>query len=207
MADFKSDSYTLLSEEFNILGLAVNREKIKLLDKYIKLLQKWNKAFNLTSITNTEDIINLHIIDSASVAKFIKGDNILDVGTGGGLPGIILAILMPEKQFTLLDSNSKKVRFLRQCKLELGLNNICPTHERIEKFIPKQKFDIIISRAFSSLDDFFIKCQQHLAVNGLLLAMKGKWPELLNTNLSCEAHDISRNYLVRHVVVIKQTDI
>jgi 16S rRNA (guanine527-N7)-methyltransferase len=119
----------------------------------------------------------LHILDSASCYDFIKGPEVLDVGTGAGLPGVVLAILNPSLNITLIDSNSKKIRFLRQCKLELGINNIHPLHLRIEDMPKEQKFDTIISRAFASFDDFADNCLSLLTTNGILVSMKGKWDE------------------------------
>lgn len=143
---------------------------------YLDQLLVWNKAFNLTNITNPKDMIYLHIIDSLLVAPFIKGQHCLDVGSGAGLPGIPLAILNPEQHWTLLDKNSKKTRFMIQAAGILGLKNISVVHSRAEDFHPTTPFDCILSRAYASLALFIETTAHALAPTGTLIAMKGKNP-------------------------------
>lgn len=147
--------------------------KLTLFTRFLELLSKWNKAYNLTAIRRPEEMVTLHLFDSLSVTPYLHGVRILDVGTGAGLPGIPLAITHPEKQFTLLDSNQKKISFCQQVVLELGLKNVELIYQRVEQFIPPLQFDTILSRAFASISDM-LKSSAHLcASGGRFLAMKG----------------------------------
>ena len=119
-------------------------------------------------------MIKLHLLDSLAISPLLQGARFIDVGTGAGLPGIPLAIINPEKHFTLLDSNGKKTRFLFQAKIELGLSNINEVNKRVEQFAPEHMYDAVLSRAFSSLSDMVINCQHLLADGGWFLAMKGR---------------------------------
>ncbi len=136
--------------------------------------EKWNKVYNLTSIRNIDEMFTKHILDSVVIAPYLKEGRIIDVGTGGGLPGIVLAILFPEKQVDLLDSNSKKTRFLIQAKAELGLSNTQVIHQRVEEYMPADKYDSVVSRAFTSLDDMLNLTEHLLAKNGSWWAMKSQ---------------------------------
>lgn len=156
--------------------LVLSDAQYEQLERYILLLLRWNKVFNLTAIRAAEDILPLHILDSLSVLPHISYQSCLDVGSGAGLPGIPLAIVQPEKQFTLLDTNGKKTRFMQQAVIELGLKNVRVVHARVEKWSPDQPFDAIISRAFSSIQDFVRLTAQHLTATGKLYAMKGRYP-------------------------------
>jgi len=160
---------------------------------YLDLLQTWNRVFNLTTITDSRDMVYLHIIDSLTVQPYLQGTRFLDVGSGGGLPGIPLAIMNPDQQWTLLDKNSKKTRFLTQAIAELGLTNAQAVHSRCEDFQPPAGFDTIVSRAFSSIA-LFVETTQHLLnPTGQWLAMKGKHPQE-------ELHDIPNSILAQQVV-------
>ncbi len=161
------------------LGVEVSPQQQEQLLAYLALLIKWNKAYNLTAVRDPDEMVSRHLLDSLSVVPYIVdgGDNWLDVGSGGGMPGIPLAILFPERQFTLLDSNGKKTRFLTQVKLELKLANLQVIHSRVEAFTPEQPFAGIISRAFSSLEDFS-NWTRHLGDGQTQwLAMKGVHPD------------------------------
>jgi len=147
------------------------------LQQYVAILKRWNKTYNLTAVRETQDMIPLHIFDSLVVADFIKGENCLDVGSGAGLPTIPLAIMQPDRQFTSLDTNGKKTRFVQQVIIELGLKNANVAQARIENWQAPNTFDAIISRAFSSVYDFVTASSQHLSESGTLYAMKGQYPE------------------------------
>jgi 16S rRNA (guanine527-N7)-methyltransferase len=158
------------------LGVSLSAQQQTLLLAYLALLIKWNKAYNLTAVRNPDEMVSRHLLDSLSLVPFIDGASWLDVGSGGGMPGIPLAILFPDKQFTLLDSNGKKTRFLTQVKLELQLSNVQVVNARVESLQPEQPFAGIVSRAFSSLADF-ANLTRHLGnQNSLWLAMKGLHP-------------------------------
>lgn len=144
---------------------------------YLELLQKWNQVINLTAIRNVDDMVTHHILDSLSIIPYLHGQRFIDVGTGAGLPGIPLAITQPDKEFCLLDSNSKKTRFLTQVVLELGLKNVSIVHARCEEFQPEKCFDAVITRAFSSLKEILIHTQHMLCTQGEILAMKGIYPK------------------------------
>ncbi len=166
----------LLASGIIEMGLDVSRETQEKLLAYMALLQKWNKVYNLTAVRDPLEMVTLHLLDSLSVLPYIKTKNLLDVGSGGGLPGIVLAICLPNLQVTTIDTVQKKVIFMRQVKGELGLNNLEVVHARVENYQPSEKFDAIISRAFSEIA-LLIKLTQHLLTeNGKWLAMKGQVP-------------------------------
>lgn len=150
-------------------------QKDQLLD-YLELLVKWNKAYNLTAIRNPSEMVSKHLLDSLTLTPYITGQRIIDVGTGPGLPGIPMAIMYPDRAFTLLDSNSKKTRFLTQCKLDLGLQNIEIIHSRVDEFHPDKPFDLVLSRAFSAIENMVNWCAHLPGDNGVFLAMKGIFP-------------------------------
>ena len=157
-------------------GLELSEDKIQLLLDYHALLVKWNKAYNLTAVRDPQEMISRHLLDSLSIIPHITGERILDVGTGPGLPGIPMSICFPEKQFTLLDSNGKKTRFLTQSKIELKLTNMTPVQSRIESF-EAPLFDAITSRAFATLKDMVDGSIHLLKPDGYFYAMKGIYPE------------------------------
>ena len=166
----------LLASGIAEMHLEVSIEAQQKLLAYLSLLQKWNKVYNLTAVRDPLEMVTLHLLDSLSVLPYIKANNLLDVGSGGGLPGIVLAICKPTLQVTTIDTVQKKAIFMRQVKGELGLSNLTVVHARVESYKPTEKFDAIISRAFSELA-LFIKLTQHLlAENGKWLAMKGVAP-------------------------------
>ncbi|MEG5264916.1 16S rRNA (guanine(527)-N(7))-methyltransferase RsmG [Pseudomonas sp. JDS28PS106] len=165
-----------LSTGAQALGVDLSeRQHAQLLD-YLALLIKWNKAYNLTAVRNPDEMVSRHLLDSLSVVPFIDGERWLDVGSGGGMPGIPLAIMFPEMKISLLDSNGKKTRFQTQVKLELKLDNLEVIHSRAEAYQPAQPFTGIISRAFSSLEDFSNWTRHMGNTETRWLAMKGLHP-------------------------------
>ncbi|MDK9558307.1 16S rRNA (guanine(527)-N(7))-methyltransferase RsmG [Marinobacter sp. M216] len=148
----------------------------QLLD-FLALLNKWNRAYNLTAVRDEREMVSRQLLDSLSILPWVTTGHLLDVGAGGGLPGIPLAIALPERRFTLLDSNGKKTRFLNQCVLELGLSNVEVIHGRAEACAPEQPFSQISSRAFTALDNLVAWCGDLLANEGEFLAMKGQFPD------------------------------
>jgi 16S rRNA (guanine527-N7)-methyltransferase len=163
------------------LGLPVDDERIGRLLAFRDLLEKWNRAYNLTSVRDPGQMVGRHLLDSLSIAPWVRSRRLLDVGSGGGLPVVPLAILMPGRQFVALDSNHKKTRFLTQCKLELGLRNLEVVTARAEDFHPSEPFEQISSRAFTAVDNMIQWCGPLLAATGEFLAMKGPdWATELN---------------------------
>ncbi len=158
------------------MGLPVSADKQALLLQYLALLEKWNKVYNLTAVRKPLDMVTMHLLDSLSVLPYIKSKNLLDVGSGGGLPGIVLAICLPELEVTTIDTVQKKAIFMRQVKGELGLDNLNVVHARVERFEPVQHFEAIISRAFSEIDVLMALTQHLLTADGRWLAMKGVSP-------------------------------
>ncbi len=166
----------LLAAGIAEMNLSVSLEAQQKLLSYLELLQKWNKVYNLTAVRDPLEMVTLHLLDSLSVLPYIKAKSLLDVGSGAGLPGIVLAICRPQMQVTTIDTVQKKAIFMRQVKGELSLNNLEVVHARVENYQSTEKFDAIISRAFSGIG-LFIKLTQHLlADNGQWLAMKGQMP-------------------------------
>lgn len=158
------------------LGLTADARLVSALADFLRLLDKWNQAFNLTSIRDPADMVVLHVLDSLSARPFLQGERVLDVGCGAGLPGLPLALVEPGRSFTLLDSGLKKVRFVRQAIGELRISNACAVQARVEDYAPVQLFDTVISRAFAALPDFVRTAGRLLAPGGRLLAMKGRLP-------------------------------
>lgn len=173
----RSDCRKILVSGIASLNLNVADHQVDQLLDFIKLIEKWNKAYNLTAIRNREEMVRLHILDSLAIVPHIEGKRIIDIGTGAGLPGIPLAICLPEIGFTLLDSNAKKTRFVQQAVLELKLKNVAVLHSRVENYHPEQGYDAVLARAFAGLPEI-VKLTAHLLnKDGVLLAMKGQNPD------------------------------
>jgi len=166
----------LLAAGIEEMGLSISIQNQQKLLQYLSLLHKWNKVYNLTAVRDPIEMVTLHLLDSLSVLPHIQARSLLDVGSGGGLPGIVLAICLPQLQVTTIDTVQKKAIFMRQVKGELSLDNLTVVHARVESYQSLEPFDMIISRAFSEIA-LFIKATQHLiAKNGQWLAMKGTVP-------------------------------
>ena len=185
-------------------------EMLEKLVDYIYLLHKWNATYNLTALKNPGDMLTHHVLDSLSVVPFLeKSRNILDVGSGGGLPGLVLAVVYPEKHVSLIDVVQKKTAFLNQVRIELGLDNVTVHTGRVEKMQMEKKFDAIISRAFSNLPDFVGLSEHLLDRNGGFYAMKGLIPLDEISNLPSgwkveriEALNVPSLDAQRHLIVI-----
>ncbi|MGK9066422.1 16S rRNA (guanine(527)-N(7))-methyltransferase RsmG [Stutzerimonas chloritidismutans] len=211
----KADRY---AEELNQgareLGVDLSADQQSCLLGYMALLVKWNKAYNLTAVREPAEMVSRHLLDSLSIVPEVAsgGDRWLDVGSGGGMPGIPLAIMFPERHFTLLDSNGKKTRFLTQVKLELKLANVEVVHTRVEAFQPTLPFTGITSRAFSSLSDF-ASWTRHLGDSETCwLAMKGVQPDdelqALPTDFdlqSCQVLKVPGCQGQRHLLILRRT--
>ena len=190
------------------MGLQISDEVQQQLLSYLALLDKWNKVYNLTAVREPLEMVTLHLLDSLSVLPYIKGPRLLDVGSGGGLPGIVLAICLPQLRVTSIDTVQKKTIFMRQVKGELGLDNLEVVHARVEAF-ETEPFDQIISRAFAEIG-LFIELTRHLmAKNGHWLAMKGVSPQhnlALLQGIKSTIHPLSVAGLQaeRHLAIIEQ---
>ncbi|WNP34649.1 16S rRNA (guanine(527)-N(7))-methyltransferase RsmG [Enterobacter kobei] len=166
-----------LSRLLDEAGILLTDHQKNQLVAYVDMLHKWNKAYNLTSVRDPNEMLIRHILDSVVVAPHLVGSRFIDVGTGPGLPGIPLSIVLPDAHFTLLDSLGKRIRFLRQVQHELGLTNITPVQSRVEDFPAEPPFDGVISRAFASLNDMVSWCHHLPGQGGRFYALKGQLPD------------------------------
>ena len=180
-----------LAEGLTGLGLSLSDEASRGLLAYVELLIKWNRTYNLTAIRDPERMVSHHLIDSLSVLPHLPGGSLVDIGSGGGLPGIPIAIAQPHRRVTLNDSNHKKGAFLKQAAIELGLANVEVHVGRAEEWRPAERFDGAISRAFAELADFIAACRHLVKPGGFFAAMKGLHPHeeigKAPTQVRCEA--------------------
>jgi len=201
---------SLIVEGLNELGYENDFLLIEKLEIYLATLKKWNKVYNLTAINEDSEIITKHFFDSLSVNGFIQNSQrILDVGTGAGFPGLILALFNPDKSFVLVDGVSKKISFLQEMIGKLNLKNVMALHIKVEEYKVTEQFDIIISRAFAEIKKM-IKLTKHLIkVNGKFIAMKG--PDVMNElddlNLPFVNYDVMVPFLqgTRKIIEIKNS--
>ncbi len=203
------DLHAKLREGCDVLGLSVSAPQQELLLDYLALLVKWNRAYNLTAVRDPAQMVTRHLLDSLAVAGCLPASRVIDVGTGAGLPGVPLAVVFPDREFHLLDSNGKKARFLFQVKTALGLDNMTVHHARVESFHPEKAFDAVLSRAFASLEDMVAACRHLLSAKGRFLAMKGAYPdaELAAVDALCVVEAVHRLEVPglheqRHLVVL-----
>ena len=161
----------------------------------VQLLNKWNKAYNLTSVRDPQEMLVKHILDSIVVSPYLQGERFIDVGTGPGLPGLPLAIINPTKQFVLLDSLGKRISFIRNAVRELGLTNVEPILSRVEEYQPEQKFDGVLSRAFASLKDMTDWCHHLPKENGYFYALKGIYHE-------DEVQELDKKFEIKGVITL-----
>ncbi len=176
---FTESHHAQLGQGLRAMNISLPPEDEEKLIDFLRMMVKWNRVYNLSAINEPEQMVTLHLLDSLAVLPFLHGKRCIDVGTGAGLPGIPLAIAAPELDFVLLDSNSKKTRFIQQACVELGLKNVLPIHERVEKYQPAQKFDTVTARAFTAMPDLLSKTRHLLNEGGKILAMKSKETEAI----------------------------
>ncbi len=198
----------LLKQALDTNCITLTEQQIEKLAAYLDQLNRWNKTYNLTAITDHKEQVYKHIVDSLSIRDAIRGPKVCDVGTGPGLPGIPLAIALPDIHFTLVDSSQKRIIFIQHTLMKLGITNVTALHERIEE--NTDTFNTLISRAFSSIQDFVEKTRHLLANNGQLLAMKGAYPteELTQIPQDFIVEDVRKLTInglgaERHLVIIK----
>ena len=175
------------------LGLDAGADAQQRMLDYLVLVEKWNKAYNLTAVREPAKMLTHHLLDSLSVLPHVRGPRVLDVGSGAGLPGIPLALACPQWQFTLLDSNHKKTTFLRQAAIELKLNTVDVVCDRVETWASPQPFDTVVSRAFSDLPEFLGLAGRLCSKTGVVVAMKGIYPHE-------ELAQVPKDFQLRNVV-------
>lgn len=168
---------TLLNNGLNEMGLGLPPEVREKLLAFVALLEKWNKVYNLTAVREPERMLTHHILDSLAILPYVKGPRVLDIGSGAGLPGMVLALALPEVEFVLLDSSAKKTRFMLQAAGELGLRNVRVVSARVEAYQPELKFATLLARAFAQLSEIVGMAAHLCAPGGEFLLMKGVYPE------------------------------
>lgn len=166
-----------LARGLESLGLPLPKEASGKLLAYVDLLAKWNRTYNLTAIREPERMVTHHLIDSLAVLPYLPAGSLVDIGAGGGLPGIPIAIAQPERQVVLNDSNHKKGAFMQQAAIELGLTNVEVHIGRAEEWHPPERFDGAVSRAFAELSDYIATCRHLVKTDGFFAAMKGLYPD------------------------------
>ena len=164
----------LLVEGLHRMSLNLSDQMIDQLMAYLNLIEKWNRVYNLTAIRERDEMVKLHFLDSLSILNYVEMEHVLDVGSGAGFPGIVLAITKPELKVTVMDSVNKKTTFMQQVKSELSLTNLNVVNARVEDYQPTILFDGVITRAFSSIQNMLLMTQHTLQKNGAWLAMKSK---------------------------------
>jgi 16S rRNA (guanine527-N7)-methyltransferase len=197
-----------LANGLEALQLPADPGRIDALLKFLALMHKWGATYNLTAIKDARAAVGLHLLDSLAVSPYLQGEHILDVGTGAGLPGIPLAILNEQRRFVLLDSSAKKIRFVRQALVELGLRNVETAAVRVEEYQDLAGFDTVLARAFASLSEILQKTRRLLAPGGRILALKGRVPEeeiqgLVSADIKVHGLTIPGLDIERHVIELR----
>ncbi len=192
------------------LGVPLEEGQVDALLAYLRLLGRWSRAYNLTSVTEPGEMVVRHLLDSLAVAPFVEGTRCLDVATGAGLPGLVLAVAGAEREWTLLDSNGKKARFCRQAVLELGLRRVEAVQARVEDYLPERPFDTVTARAWAPLAEVVRRLSRLVAPGGRILALKGVLPEAERAGLTDPPGPVSVHRLqvpglaaARHLVVVR----
>lgn len=208
--------FQALKQDSQKLGLQLSDEALQALLQYQDALLLWNKAYNLTAIRQPKEMLVKHLLDSLSILKVLPAGRLLDIGTGGGMPGLIVALTQPERECVLLDSNGKKIRFLTQFIADLKLKNVTAIQTRVENVDSIQnlgQFDVITSRAFASLTDFVEASKPYMHANSQIAAMKGLVPQeeidALAGQWQCETIALTVPHLdeQRHLLILKPIDI
>lgn len=201
---------SILNELLKEAQLNLDTVQIDQLVALVELLDKWNKAYNLTSVRDPKEMLIRHILDSLVVSEHLRGQRFIDVGTGPGLPGLPLAIINPDKQFVLLDSLGKRIRFIKQVCYEFKLKNVTALQSRVENYQPEDKFDGVLSRAFASLSDMLQWCSHLPANHGKFYALKGSIPEseIETLDVALKVQDIIKLQVPRlaeqrHLIIIE----
>ncbi len=209
------DLQNILSQATNELGINLTSEQVESLINYAVELEKWNKTYNLTAIRSLDDIVKRHLVDALSVVPYIKSlsaQSLADIGTGGGVPGVVLAIVFPELHIDLVESIGKKCRFLRHIVAKLKLDDrVLVRQVRVESWQVEDAIDIIICRAFTSLENFTTITRHLGGVDSYWLAMKSAYTDEEESQLSSDFKLIEKNHLVvpfeeaeRYLLVLKQ---
>jgi 16S rRNA (guanine527-N7)-methyltransferase len=201
VATAQADLEERLAKGLPLVGATPTDEQVAVLARFLRLLDKWNKAFNLTAVRDPVEMVTRHVLDSASALPYLHGISILDVGTGAGLPGFPLALLDPQRQFCLLDSG-KKVRFVRHAAGEMAIRNVSVVQARVEDYEPADPFDTVLCRAFTSIGGFARRCGHLAAKGGRLVAMKGRFPEAELAGLNIPGLPVDR-----HIVVLRRREL
>ena len=192
-----------IDSELRQLQLNLSRAQQEKLFKYLELLNKWNKAINLSAIRDIPKMLTHHIYDSLSIVPYINGQHILDIGSGGGLPGVPVAICKNNCQVTLLDSRSKKTNFLEHAKLQLHLDNVNVVQMRLSEFVAETLFDVIVVRAVGPIEELLPDCERLANKNARLIYMTGVAPKSLPPNSELVKLDVPGLLAERHLIIVK----
>jgi len=192
------------------LGVPLAAGQVETLLAYVRLLEKWGRAYNLTAVATPGAMVVRHLLDSLAIGPYLRGERCLDVATGAGLPGLVLAVAYPDRRWTLLDSSGKKTRFCRQAAIELGLATVEVVQARVEHFRPERSFDSVTARAWGRLEEVLGKVTRLVRPGGRILVMKGVYPAAELADLTHPSGPVSVHRLAvpglaaaRHLVVVE----